>query len=132
MSGTPAGGEKAREANYKRYGKDFYRNIGRIGGAHGSSGGFAANPELARRAGVIGGRKSKRGGGSITKTKIEPNAQKIEDLYYSGYTLPQIAKEIGVPYGSLLKWAHKELVGYGAADDIERYEQMLEHESGRY
>ena len=131
ISGTKVGGEKAREANYKRYGKDFYRNIGRIGGSNGSSGGFAANPELARKAGALGGRKSKRGAGSITKKKIEPNAEKIEKLYYNGRTLPQIAKELDIPYSSLLKWAHRELVGYGAKDDIERYEMILEHERGR-
>ena len=61
MAGSRAGGIKAAEANKKRYGKDFYRNIGRIGGRNGHTGGFAANPELARRAGAIGGKISKRG-----------------------------------------------------------------------
>jgi len=62
MSGTIAGGRKARDANYKRFGKDFYRNIGRKGGLKtGVIKGFAANPELARKAGAIGGRKSRRG-----------------------------------------------------------------------
>lgn len=61
MAGSRAGGIKAAEANKKRYGKDFYRNIGRIGGRNGHTGGFAANPELARKAGAIGGKISKRG-----------------------------------------------------------------------
>jgi len=61
MAGNRAGGIKSAEANKKRYGKDFYRNIGRIGGRNGHTGGFAANPELARRAGAIGGKISKRG-----------------------------------------------------------------------
>ena len=62
MSGTLEGGRKARDANYKRFGKDFYRNIGRKGGLKtGVIKGFAANPELARKAGAIGGRKSRRG-----------------------------------------------------------------------
>ena len=42
-------------------GKDFYREIGRKGGQNGHTGGFASNPELARKAGAKGGRISKRG-----------------------------------------------------------------------
>lgn len=61
MSGTRAGGLKARNTNLEKHGKDFYRNIGRIGGQNGHTGGFAANPELARTAGAKGGRKSRRG-----------------------------------------------------------------------
>lgn len=61
MAGTKAGGQKARETNYAKYGSDFYAEIGRKGGRNGHTGGFAANPELAKRAGEIGGRKSKRG-----------------------------------------------------------------------
>lgn len=67
----------------------------------------------------------------MTKTKIIPRAEKIEKLYYSGLSIPQIAKKLHLPYASLLKWAKTELVGYGAKDDIERYEKILEHESGR-
>lgn len=61
MSGTRAGGAKAAETNKRKYGSDFYAEIGRKGGRNGHTGGFAANPELARIAGAIGGRKSKRG-----------------------------------------------------------------------
>ena len=61
MSGTKAGGIKTRETMYQRHGKDFYREIGRIGGQNGHTGGFASNPELARKAGAKGGRISKRG-----------------------------------------------------------------------
>ena len=61
MAGTKEGGKKAAEENKKRYGKNFYANIGRKGGKAGHTGGFAADPELARRAGAIGGKKSKRG-----------------------------------------------------------------------
>lgn len=63
MGGTKAGGAKTRENIYKRYGKDFYKIIGRLGGRAVCSKpkGFAANPELAKRAGAIGGRISKRG-----------------------------------------------------------------------
>ncbi len=61
MSGTKAGGLKAAATNRRIHGEDFYSNIGRKGGQNGHTGGFAANPELARIAGAIGGRKSRRG-----------------------------------------------------------------------
>lgn len=61
MSGTKLGGAKARETNYAKHGRDFYARIGAMGGKNGHTGGFAANPELARQAGAIGGRKSRRG-----------------------------------------------------------------------
>lgn len=62
MSGTKAGGLKARKTNLKKHGKDFYRIIGSKGGQNGHTGGFAANRELARIAGAKGGRKSRRTG----------------------------------------------------------------------
>lgn len=62
MSGTKVGGLKARETNIKLYGKDFYRRIGSVGGKNGHTGGFAANPELARIVGAKGGRISRRTG----------------------------------------------------------------------
>lgn len=61
MSGTKAGGLKAAATNKKRHGEGFYARIGAKGGRNGHTGGFASNPELARNAGAIGGRKSKRG-----------------------------------------------------------------------
>lgn len=61
MSGNRKGGLKARETNLSRHGKDFYKRIGRKGGQNGHTGGFAANPELARIAGRKGGRISRRG-----------------------------------------------------------------------
>ena len=61
MAGNLEGGRKAAATNKKLYGKDFYANIGRKGGKNGHTGGFAADPERARIAGSIGGKKSKRG-----------------------------------------------------------------------
>lgn len=70
MSGTRAGGLKARATNLKRHGDDFYKNIGRKGGKNGHSGGFACQEvgpdgltgkERASIAGRKGGRISKRG-----------------------------------------------------------------------
>ena len=60
MAGTQAGGKSAAQTNIKRYGSEFYREIGRKGGLKGTTGGFWADRELAKRAGRIGGLKSKR------------------------------------------------------------------------
>ena len=50
-----------RSTNKAKYGKEFYARIGKKGGQNGHTGGFAANPELARIAGAKGGRISRRG-----------------------------------------------------------------------
>lgn len=60
MAGTREGGRKAAAKNKELHGNDFYARIGAKGGASGTTGGFAANPELARIAGAIGGRKSRK------------------------------------------------------------------------
>lgn len=59
MAGTKAGGLKAAAKN-KAKDPDFYAKIGAKGGRNGKTGGFAANPELARIAGAKGGRISRR------------------------------------------------------------------------
>ncbi len=61
MGGTREGGLKAAATNKKRHGEDHYKKIGAKGGVISRGGGFASNPELARTAGALGGRKSKRG-----------------------------------------------------------------------
>ena len=61
MAGTILGGIQAAKTNKRKYGKNFYKDIGSIGGKKGHTGGFFANRELARAAGAIGGRKSRRG-----------------------------------------------------------------------
>lgn len=71
MAGSKQGGKKAAQTNYERHGKDFYREIGRKGGAAKvGNKGFALNPQLAREAGRKGGLVSKRGK-SIKKDKEE-------------------------------------------------------------
>ena len=60
MPGTIEGGHKAAKTNRDKYGKDFYARIGAVGGRKGTTGGFAANRELARIAGAKGGRISRR------------------------------------------------------------------------
>lgn len=60
MAGTKKGGKLAASTNKTRYGSDFYAKIGAKGGRNGRTGGFAANPDLARIAGAKGGRISRR------------------------------------------------------------------------
>lgn len=59
MAGTKLGGQKAAAKNLLRD-PEFYAKIGARGGKMGHTGGFAANPELARIAGAKGGRISRR------------------------------------------------------------------------
>lgn len=61
MAGTRNGGFRAAQTNKTRHGADFYARIGRAGGQKSRGGGFAANRELARKAGALGGAKSRRG-----------------------------------------------------------------------
>ena len=70
MTGTKAGGVKARNTNYERHGEDFYATIGKKGGMNGRTGGFFSNKvgkdgltgrERARIAGRKGGLISRRG-----------------------------------------------------------------------
>lgn len=63
MTGTIAGGKLAAETNKKRWGKDFYAVIGKLGGVRGGSppGQFAHGKYDPSLAGSVGGKKSKRG-----------------------------------------------------------------------
>lgn len=59
MAGTKLGGKLAAQKNLQRD-PNFYAKIGKIGGQRSRTGGFAANPELARIAGRKGGLISRR------------------------------------------------------------------------
>ena len=77
MAGTKAGGAKAAATNKAKYGADFYSKIGQKGGQNGTTGGFAANRELAKIAGQKGGRISRRG---PAKTSITMNQESEESV----------------------------------------------------
>lgn len=79
MAGTKAGGRKAAITNKMKHGPEFYAQIGRKGGRNGHTGGFAANPELAKIAGAIGGRKSKRGKAKPKETTAERIKRELEE-----------------------------------------------------
>lgn len=65
MSGTAAGGTAAKETNIKRYGEDFYRHIGALGGKASGTGGFYYSKvhglDWHVKAGIKGGKTSRRG-----------------------------------------------------------------------
>lgn len=63
MSGKP--NDKMFKTMVKKHGseeaaREWFRTIGTKGGKASNTGGFAANPELARIAGALGGKKSRR------------------------------------------------------------------------
>lgn len=60
MSGTRTGGLLAAKKNKANHGEDYYVKIGAKGGKA-PGGAFKWDKELARRAGAIGGRVSRRG-----------------------------------------------------------------------
>lgn len=76
MAGTKIGGEKTRNTNYTKYGADYYKYIGSIGGkkAHNINPvtgkalkGFAINGKAAE-AGRKGGSISRRGKANETNS----------------------------------------------------------------
>lgn len=85
MSGSVAGGLKASVSNKSKYGEDFYRKIGAIGGKKGTTGGFYANRELASEAGRKGGTISKRGPAKRYKSKPD----RAEELLLDGDLVPE-------------------------------------------
>lgn len=93
MSGTRAGGLKAKETNIKKYGNNFYNRIGSKGGKVGHTGGFFGKPALAKIAGAKGGRKSRRDG-TYTYTAVS------EECSYSG-SVSHLAKVLGVTEPSI-------------------------------
>lgn len=43
MAGTVSGGKLAEQTNKERYGEDYYRGIGQLGGRKSRNGGFGSN-----------------------------------------------------------------------------------------
>lgn len=80
MSGTIVGGKRAAATNKAKHGEDFYKNIGRIGGQNGHTGGFAANPELARIAGAKGGKISRRRPKKLTDEEFVEDSKYLKKI----------------------------------------------------
>ena len=69
MAGTKAGGMKTKETIRKKFGPNYYAEIGAKGGRNGHTGGFYSDRELARKAGAKGGKISKRGPAKKTSSE---------------------------------------------------------------
>lgn len=111
MTGTQIGGMKAAATNKAKYGGKFYQQIGRLGGKSEHSGkrGFAANLELAKKAGTKGGQIGQRGENSLRRTTVEPIADKIIKEYENGDSLQTIAKRHKLSYNVLRAWAKENI-----------------------
>jgi general stress protein YciG len=53
------GGKRSANTVKDKYGEEFFREMGRLGGQKSRGGGFAANRDKAREAGRLGGLKRK-------------------------------------------------------------------------
>lgn len=95
MTGTLEGGRKAAATNLKKYGPDFYRNIGREGGKAGHTGGFAASQKRAKWAGRLGGRLGMRGYRLIEK-QVSPDGKKVYASYENKTTGAIVLREITI------------------------------------
>ena len=80
MAGTKAGGLKAAAKNLAKD-PSSYAKIGAKGGRNGRTGGFAANPDLARVAGAKGGRISRRRKKDEPTTPDNPTTPPANDDY---------------------------------------------------
>lgn len=106
MAGTKSGGLKAAATNKERHGDDFYARIGARGGRNGHTGGFSANPELAKKAGAKGGRKSRRGHEVIQR--LERDKELIVAEYCRGASIAAIAREYDVSVTPIKKLLERE------------------------
>lgn len=69
ISGTKEGGIAARDTNYKRHGRDFYRRLGALGGKARGEKGFASF--VVGKDGLTGRERSRiagRKGGQISRS----------------------------------------------------------------
>ena len=102
MAGTISGGKKCAATNKAKYGKDWYAKIGALGGKAGNTGGFHANPELAREAGRKGGLVSKRGKSLKTVQRVE----KARKMHAAGATREKIANELNISVSTVDRYLY--------------------------
>ncbi len=100
MAGTSAGAVKAAVVNKQKHGEDFYVRIGAMGGKALVRKGFAANIALAKEAGAMGGRLSKRGPSEARRQK----AEEAKQMKQAGKTIPEIAGHFGVSYTTVYNY----------------------------
>lgn len=70
MGANRDGGIKTRDIVYAKYGRDYYKKLGALGGAKKVPKGFALmTPEKRSKAGIKGGRISRRGSRQVEQPK---------------------------------------------------------------
>jgi general stress protein YciG len=76
MAGTKAGGQKAAAKNLAKD-PNFYKNIGRVGGSNGKTGGFGSH-KVSTKDGLTGAQRARiagaRGGRVSRRKKVEVSA----------------------------------------------------------
>ena len=111
---TPEGklaAERWQKTMLEKYGNlsERMRKVGREGGLKGRGkdykGGFAANRELASRAGAKGGAKSVRT--TVNQRILEANREMILNNP-ENKTYKQMAQDLGVPYDTILYFVRKK------------------------
>ena len=112
MPGNRLGGQRAAKTNKLLYGDDFYHRIGKKGGRASTTGGFYANPELAKRAGAKGGAISRRGEATKTKEMIRKNIDVIIRMVEDKEPVTKISEATGVPKSTLYKLIRTDSLWY--------------------
>lgn len=94
--------ERWRKTMEKRYGGASKKmaEVGAIGGRRGHFKGFSSNPELARKAGQIGGLLSRRGKG-YDKEWNKYGAEILAKYDTGEYSMAELARKYKIEYGSL-------------------------------
>lgn len=91
---------KTAETNKKKYGENWYREIGALGGKAGRTGGFASSHELAVEAGRKGGTTSRRGKSEACTERI----RQAKWMRQNGKPIKVIAATLGVTPGTVSRY----------------------------
>lgn len=96
-AGYQQANKRFRDTMLKKHGSieeyhKWMQHIGAKGGKAGNTGGFYANPDLASKAGRLGGLKSRRGKSLKTAQRIK----QANEMHDNGATLREIAEALGV------------------------------------
>lgn len=89
-------GNKAGAVKLRRNDPDFFKKIGAIGGRKSRLGGFHARPEIAAKAGSLGGAMSRR---TIPKEVFKH----IKSMLLVGYTPKEVVKATGYSRATVYK-----------------------------
>lgn len=98
ISGTSIGGKAAATTNKLKYGLGFYKEIGALGGAKGTTGGYwykkhvLGDIESIRNAGRLGGRISRRGPNKLSPEQRQKIRREVQKAYEELMTVHTKAK----------------------------------------